>query len=182
MIELGNFLVLFASFILVIVDRHSRYEHIPVSRLSAIEIWFFIYSIGYSVDKLASIAEHGWSVYAAGLTNGLDAASVPIYIAAFVLRAHSVVTNDARASDRAYAILSTAACLLFPRLAFATISNNLLILSLRAMLGEFLYLFGYVLPSAVSSSKLMTDATAFPASRSSGKLERCFDDPAEKIF
>jgi hypothetical protein len=34
------------------VDRHSRYEHIPVSRLSAIEIWFFIYSIGYSVDKL----------------------------------------------------------------------------------------------------------------------------------
>lgn len=142
MIELGNFLVLFASFILVIVDRHSRYEHIPVSRLSAIEIWFFIYSIGYSVDKLASIAEHGWSVYAAGLTNGLDAASVPIYIAAFVLRAHSVVTNDARASDRAYAILSTAACLLFPRLAFATISNNLLILSLRAMLGEFLYLFG----------------------------------------
>ncbi|GAA5876322.1 hypothetical protein JCM3774_003722 [Rhodotorula dairenensis] len=142
MIELANFLVLFASFILVIVDRHSRYEHVPVSRLSAIEIWFFVYSIGYSVDKLASIAEHGWSVYAAGLTNGLDAASVPIYIAAFVLRAHSVVTNDARASDRAYAILSTAACLLFPRLAFATISNNLLILSLRAMLAEFLYLFG----------------------------------------
>ncbi|GAA5980633.1 hypothetical protein JCM10908_001716 [Rhodotorula pacifica] len=142
MIELGNFLVLFASFLLVILDRHSRYEHIPVSRLSAIEIFFFVYSVGYSVDKLASIAEHGWSVYAAGLTNGLDAASVPIYIAAFVLRAHSVITNDARASDRAYAILSTAACLLFPRLAFATISNNLLILSLRAMLAEFLYLFG----------------------------------------
>lgn len=116
-----------------------------MSRLSAIEIWFFVYSIGYSVDKLASIAEHGWSVYAAGLTNGLDAASIPIYIAAFVLRAHSVITNDARASDRAYAILSTAACLLFPRLAFATISNNLLILSLRAMLAEFLYLFGYAL-------------------------------------
>ncbi|GJN91595.1 hypothetical protein Rhopal_004618-T1 [Rhodotorula paludigena] len=142
LIDSLTFLVLFVSFLLVIVDRHNRHEHLPVSALSAIEIWFFVYSLGYSLDKLASIAEHGWSVYAAGLTNGLDAASVPIYVAAFVLRAHSVFTNDARASDRAYAILSIAATLLFPRLAFATISNNLLILSLRAMLADFFYLMG----------------------------------------
>ncbi|BGP12722.1 hypothetical protein JCM10213_008860 [Rhodosporidiobolus nylandii] len=144
MIEFGAFCVLFASFLLVIVDRHTRHEHTPVSAISAQEVWFAIYSLGYSLDKLASIAEHGWSVYAQGLTNGLDAASVPIYIAAFALRVHSVVTGDARASDRAYAILSCAACLLFPRLAFTTISNNLLVLSLRAMLVDFLYLVGFV--------------------------------------
>ncbi|GAA5887686.1 hypothetical protein JCM6882_001496 [Rhodosporidiobolus microsporus] len=140
MIEFGSFLVLFVAFILVIVDRHAREP--TVSRISFMEVFFAIYSMGYSLDKLASIAEHGWSVYAAGLTNGLDAASVPIYIAAFALRVHSLVTNDPHSSDRAYAILSTAACLLFPRLAFTAISNNLLILSLRAMLADFLYLLG----------------------------------------
>ncbi|BGP44774.1 hypothetical protein JCM10450v2_000588 [Rhodotorula kratochvilovae] len=142
LIDSLNFVVLFVSFLLVIVDRHNRFEHLPVAALTFVEVWWWIYSLGYSLDKLASIAEHGWSVYAAGLTNGLDAASVPIYVAAFFLRVHSVIQNDAKASDRSYAILSIAACLLFPRLAFATISNNLLILSLRAMLADFFYLMG----------------------------------------
>jgi hypothetical protein len=114
-IEFCTFLVLFLSFLLVIVDRHSRYDGTPVSKLSWMEIWFFFYSLGYTLDKITSIAEHGWSVYAAGLTNGLDAASLPIYCCAFVLRAHSVYTNDASMSERSYAILSLAACLLFPR-------------------------------------------------------------------
>ncbi|GAA5914827.1 hypothetical protein JCM8208_005713 [Rhodotorula glutinis] len=141
-IDNGNFIVLFVSFLLVIIDRHNRQDELPASELSFVEVWWWVYSLGYSLDKLASIAEHGWSVYAAGLTNGLDAASVPIYVAAFVLRLHSVAHNDMQASDRSYAILSIAACLLFPRLAFATISNNLLILSLRAMLADFFYLMG----------------------------------------
>ncbi|GAA5850227.1 hypothetical protein JCM8547_001050 [Rhodosporidiobolus lusitaniae] len=140
MIEFMSFLVLMASFILVIVDRHTREP--SVSGISLMEVWFFIYALGYSLDKLASIAEHGWSVYSAGLTNGMDAASLPIYIAAFVLRVHSIVQNDPASSDRAYAILSCAACLLFPRLAFTAISNNLLILSLRALLADFVYLLG----------------------------------------
>ncbi|BGO92840.1 hypothetical protein NBRC10512_007960 [Rhodotorula toruloides] len=139
-IEFCTFIVLFVSFLLVILDRHSRYDGTPVSKLSWMELWFFFYSIGYTLDKITSIAEHGWSVYAAGLTNGLDAVSLPIYCAAFVLRAHSVYTNDARMSERSYAILSLAACLLFPRLAFTAISNNLLILSLRAMLLDFFFL------------------------------------------
>ncbi|GEM06324.1 nonselective cation channel [Rhodotorula toruloides] len=106
-IEFCTFLVLFVSFLLVIVDRHSRYDGTPVSKLSWMELWFFFYSIGYTLDKITSIAEHGWSVYAAGLTNGLDAVSLPIYCAA---------------------------------LAFTAISNNLLILSLRAMLLDFFFL------------------------------------------
>jgi len=177
-IDNGNFIVLFVSFLLVIVDRHNRQDELPASELSFVEVWWWVYSLGYSLDKLASIAEHGWSVYAAGLTNGLDAASVPIYVAAFVLRLHSVAHNDMQASDRSYAILSIAACLLFPRcvapsryrpfferradalsllvrrLAFATISNNLLILSLRAMLADFFYLMGCV--SLVSLRPFLT--------------------------
>ena len=73
------------------MDRRNRHEHLPVAALTAHEYWFFFYALGYSVDKMASIAEHGWSVYSAGrplfigssgftsltmrrtgLTNGLD--------------------------------------------------------------------------------------------------------------
>ncbi|GAA5920772.1 hypothetical protein JCM1841_004181 [Sporobolomyces salmonicolor] len=142
MIDLLSFLILFFSFLHVINDRHKRHEALPVSKLSLSECWFFVYALGYSLDKSASIFEHGWTVFAQGLTNGLDLMSVPIYVAAFALRVHSVRMNDAVASDRAYAILSCAACLLFPRIAFATISSNLLIMSLRAMLADFFYLMG----------------------------------------
>ncbi|GAA5976792.1 hypothetical protein JCM11641_000873 [Rhodosporidiobolus odoratus] len=139
-IEFASFLVLFASFILVIVDRHAQDDSAPATAISFTEVWFFIYSLGHSLDKIASILEHGWSVYAQGLTNGLDAACLPIYIAAFVLRVQSLITGNAHTSDRAFAILSTAACILFPRLAFTLVANNLLVLSLRNMIVDFLYL------------------------------------------
>lgn len=54
----------------------------------------------------------------------------------------SVITNDAWAADQAFAVLSCAACLMFPRLVFALIKSNVLILSLRAMLADFAWLMG----------------------------------------
>ncbi|ORY85328.1 Saccharopine dehydrogenase-domain-containing protein [Leucosporidium creatinivorum] len=140
MIDTGSFLVLFISFIAVIVDHHKRADNLPVDALSLHEKWFFFYGLGYSLDKLASVTEHGWSVYASGLTNGLDLMTVPIIALSFVFRIHSVWTNQEWASEQGFAILSCAACLLFPRLAFAAVSNNVLILSLRAMLADFFYL------------------------------------------
>lgn len=97
------------------VDHHKRDEDLPVDSITLHEWWFAFYSLGYSLDKLASIAEHGWSVYASGLTNGLDLMTVPILATAFAFRVHSVLTNQEWASEQAFAILSCAACLLFPR-------------------------------------------------------------------
>ncbi|GAA6058694.1 hypothetical protein JCM10212_003382 [Sporobolomyces blumeae] len=139
MIDSLSFAVLFFSFLHVIIDRHSREELV---HLSTSEIWFFFYALGYSLDRSASIFEHGWHVFAMGLTTPLDILSVPIYVSAFVLRVHSFSSHDPVQSDRAYAILSCAACLLFPRIAFTAISKNVFILSLRAMLAEFFYLMG----------------------------------------
>ncbi|SCV68772.1 BQ2448_893 [Microbotryum intermedium] len=141
-IDFFAFVVLFVSFIAVIMDRQNRHETLPVSKLSVHEKWFFLYALGFSLDKLASVAEHGFSIYAAGLTNGLDLMGIPIYAIAFGFRIRSILTEEAWASDQAYAVLSAAACLMFPRLAFASISNNLLILSLRAMLADFAWLLG----------------------------------------
>ncbi|GAA5950318.1 hypothetical protein JCM3765_004502 [Sporobolomyces pararoseus] len=137
MIDVLSFAILFVSFLHVIIDRHSREELVY---MSTSEIWFFFYALGYSLDRCAGIFEHGWSVFAMGLSAPLDILSVPIYVSAFVLRVHSVSKMDPAMSDRAYAILSCAACLLFPRIAFTAISKNLFILSLRAMLAEFFYL------------------------------------------
>ncbi|KAM0793199.1 hypothetical protein ACM66B_000669 [Microbotryomycetes sp. NB124-2] len=141
-IENCSFLVLFMSFVAVISQYHRRDEDMPVASLTKTEGFFFLYALGYALDRFGSIAEHGWSVYSAGLTNGLDMLSVPIFLVAFLFRTHSVATNEEWANNTAYAILSCAACIMFPRLAFAAISNNLLILSLRAMLAEFAYLMG----------------------------------------
>ncbi len=104
------------------------------------EWWFFLYALGYSLDKIASVMEHGWSVYSAGLTNGLDALCLPIFATAFGFRFHSIIYNDPWSADQCFAVLSVAACFLFPRLVFATMTNNVMILSLRAMLGQFLFL------------------------------------------
>lgn len=112
MIDVVSFAILFVSFLHVIIDRHSREE---VIHMSTSELWFFFYALGYSLDRCAGIFEHGWSVFAMGLSAPLDILSVPIYIGAFALRVHSVHKMDPAMSDRAYAILSCAACLLFPR-------------------------------------------------------------------
>ncbi|KAI5476360.1 nonselective cation channel [Pseudohyphozyma bogoriensis] len=141
-IDFWSFVVLFGSFLAVIVDRQQRQENLPVAALTNHEKWFFLYALGYSLDRIASVMEHGWQVYSASLNGGLDALCVPIFAIAFGFRIHSIAFNDQGASDQAFAVLSCAACLLFPRLAFAAVSNNVLILSLRAMLANFFWLMG----------------------------------------
>lgn len=115
LIDTGSFLILFLSFLAVIIDHHKRDDSLPVAALSLHEKWFFFYALGFSLDKLASITEHGWSVYAAGLTNGLDMMAIPIFLGSFIFRIHSVRTNEEWAANQAYDLLSCAACLMFPR-------------------------------------------------------------------
>lgn len=86
-----------------------------MSALSPLESWFFFYALAFSLEKVASVMEHGWTVYAAGLTNGLDMLAIPLFLGAFVLRIRSVLYEDMWSSDQAFAILSCAACLMFPR-------------------------------------------------------------------
>lgn len=61
-LELFTFLVLFFSFLSVVTNHRRRDPNLPVSALSSHELWFFVYALGYSLDKIASIMEHGWSV------------------------------------------------------------------------------------------------------------------------
>ncbi|KIM89733.1 hypothetical protein PILCRDRAFT_812533 [Piloderma croceum F 1598] len=129
-LETIYFLVLFASFFVVLQQRRNLSSDAPVSKA---EIWLILYGLGLTLDKIASILEHGWTVFTANMWNGLDFCFCCSFIVYFSL----VVSGK---GEEGHAILACGAVLLFPRLAFVTLSNNVLVLALRAMMADFFFL------------------------------------------
>ncbi|KAF2086252.1 hypothetical protein K490DRAFT_18055, partial [Saccharata proteae CBS 121410] len=101
------------------------------------ETIFSIYAAGWVVDELATILEHGWSVYTQNLWSFLDITFVFIYLAYLVLRIHGWIHDNLEMGRQALDILSVAAPVLLPRLAFNLMPENMLFISLRAMMGHF---------------------------------------------
>lgn len=101
------------------------------------ELVFMVYSLGWVLDELASVCEHGWTVHTENLWSFLDIAFVVIFWAYFGVRMHGLRLNDASYSKLALDILSLAAPILLPRLAFCLMPENMLFISLRAMMADF---------------------------------------------
>ncbi|KAL9129303.1 MAG: hypothetical protein Q9217_002214 [Psora testacea] len=131
LLDTCQFVVLLVLYILVM--HHRDYE-----AFTTYELVFCIYALGWVLDELASILEHGWHCYTQNLWSFLDSIFALIYVVYFVLRMHSLATGDvARCAAPALDILSAAAPVLFPRLAFNLMSENMLFVSLRAMMADF---------------------------------------------
>ncbi|KAF8586037.1 hypothetical protein K439DRAFT_1646379 [Ramaria rubella] len=128
-LEYINFLFLFILFVRAL-------EYNDLHRINISEAFFMVFALGFSLEKLATIHEHGLkgmftlikthststnasSVYVYGTWNGFD-----VIFALWAL-------------EGGMDCLALAACLIFPRLAFVTLSNNIMILSLRSMFAEF---------------------------------------------
>lgn len=96
------------------------------------------------LDQFATILEHGWVVYTQNLWSFLDVMFCSIFLSYLVLRLHAFRIHDEEQSmilaRTALDILSCAAPVLIPRLAFNVMSENLLFLSLRAMMSDFMTL------------------------------------------
>jgi hypothetical protein len=96
------------------------------------------------LDQFASILEHGWGVYTQNLWSFLDVIFSTIFLAYLVLRFQAFADPDEQRSlllhRTALDILSCGAPVLIPRLAFNVMSENMLFLSLRAMMADFLTL------------------------------------------
>ncbi|KAA1475470.1 hypothetical protein DENSPDRAFT_426990 [Dentipellis sp. KUC8613] len=129
-LEYMNFLILFILFVIAI-------EYNDRDRLNVWEIVFMIYALGFSLEKAAAMQEHGIKVYFTGTWNGFDVAFVTIYATYVVFRTYGVASHSLWARDTGIDCLALIACLLFPRLAFVTLKNNLMVLSLRAMIVQF---------------------------------------------
>ncbi|KAI0272571.1 hypothetical protein BC834DRAFT_353387 [Gloeopeniophorella convolvens] len=132
-LEYLNFLALFTLFVIAI-------ELNELDRINGWEIAFMVYSLGFSLEKIAAMQEHGVKVFFTGTWNGFDLAFVPIFCAYGVLRLYGIFHPSRWAQTVGVDCLALIACLLFPRLAFVTLKNNLMVLSLRAMLTQFVLL------------------------------------------
>ncbi|KAG6813886.1 hypothetical protein H0H92_006293 [Tricholoma furcatifolium] len=148
-LEYFNFVILFILFV-VAIEVSQR------DKLDAPEIIFIVYSLGFSLEKIAAMQEHGirgavlslqqmfeilqidhFPVYFTGTWNGFDLAFITIYALYATLRLYGFYHNVLWARELGVDCLAIIACLLFPRLAFVTLKDNLMVLSLRAMISQF---------------------------------------------
>ncbi|KZV60021.1 hypothetical protein PENSPDRAFT_659803 [Peniophora sp. CONT] len=129
-LEYMNFSILFILFVICI-------ELNEPTRLNAWEVLFMIYSLGFSLEKVAAMQEHGVKVYFTGIWNGFDVAFVSLYAAYATLSLYGIYGHHYRFRELGIDFLALIAILLFPRLVFVTLKDNLMILSLRAMLAQF---------------------------------------------
>jgi hypothetical protein len=132
-LEVCHFVILLGLFILVMEKRDDLL-------LTNYEIVFCVYALGWVLDQFATIMEHGWQVYTQNLWSFLDVVFVLIYWIYLGFRLRGLVFSDDNASQQALDVLSMAAPVLIPRLAFNVMSENMLFVSLRAMMADFILL------------------------------------------
>ncbi|KAL6720614.1 hypothetical protein ACLMJK_002539 [Lecanora helva] len=130
LMDIGQFIILLVLYALTM-------EHRDEDRFTMYELVFSIYAFGWVLDEFASILEHGWHCYTQNLWSFLDTIFALIYVAYFILRVHSLSVSDPRSGEPALNILSAGAPVLIPRLAFNFMSENMLFVSLRAMMADF---------------------------------------------
>ncbi|KAK4940538.1 hypothetical protein LTR66_014905 [Elasticomyces elasticus] len=139
-IEIMQFVILLILYLVVMSNRETRLT----TDYTAIEFVFEVYAWGWILDQVASMLEHGWHVYTQNLWSFLDVIFSCLFTFYFFVRMHSLACDDpddARQWARlALDILSCAAPVLIPRLAFNVFAENPVFLSLRDMLADFIVL------------------------------------------
>ena len=129
-LEICQFLVLLVLYFLVLENRNP-------DSFTIYELVFCVYTWGWSLDQFASMLEHGWQVYTQNLWSFLDVTFILIYGTYFVFRMHGLVADNTWYNQQAIDILSIGAPVLVPRLGFNFMSENMLFVSLRAMVASF---------------------------------------------
>ncbi|MCJ1246773.1 hypothetical protein MMC30_003982 [Trapelia coarctata] len=129
-LEICQFVILLVLYLLVLEHRDS-------ACFTVYELGFCVYASGWALDQIASMLEHGWQVYTQNLWSFLDVIFIIIYGAYFTLRMHGIATDDVWFNQQAIDVLCIAAPVLVPRLGFNLMSENMLFVSLRAMVANF---------------------------------------------
>ncbi|TLD20017.1 Serine palmitoyltransferase 1 [Venturia nashicola] len=132
-IEVFQFLVLMLLYTATMLLRDYSY-------LSGWETAFIVYAAGWVLDEFASVLEHGWKVHTQNLWSFLDITFVVIYIVYICIRIHGWSVGSIEEARQALDVLACAAPIIFPRIAFNIMPQNLLFISLRAMMSDFLLL------------------------------------------
>ncbi|CAO1637136.1 unnamed protein product [Sympodiomycopsis kandeliae] len=137
-LEAVNFAFILVFYILCLGSKGSPTWTVP-------ETLYTVWITGLALDELAQFREHTASVYFGSLFNVLDTLFCLVGFCWLGFRISGLITNSPAQSDFSFDILSLGAILLCPRLASLLISDNVLMLALRAMVVEFGYFFGLAL-------------------------------------
>ena len=129
-LDICQFLVLLLLYVLA-MNKQNGVE------FTVYELIFDIYALGWVLDELASILEHGWQCYTQNLWSFLDSIFAIIFSVYFVMRMHHLSTGQEFLGRPALDILAAGAPVLIPRLAFNLMSENMLFVCLRAMMADF---------------------------------------------
>ncbi|KAH3947759.1 hypothetical protein HBI24_206050 [Parastagonospora nodorum] len=130
MIEVVQFLILLALYCWMMTTRRDHY-------LTNAELVFLFYGAGWVLDELASCLEHGWEVHTQELWAFLDVTFSGIFIVYLGMRIHGWVIGNDETGRQALDVLAVASPILFPRIAFNLMPENMLFIALRAMVKEF---------------------------------------------
>ncbi|KAK8049474.1 receptor-activated Ca2+-permeable cation channel [Apiospora phragmitis] len=132
-LELFHFIFLLFLYLLFMAERNAEY-------FSWYEITFAVYAFGWVLDQFATILEHGWGVYTQNLWSFLDVMFAIVYWAYLIMRLHGWRQGEFDHGQQALDVLAMGAPFLVPRLAFNLLSDNLVFLSLRSMMANFILL------------------------------------------
>ncbi|GJE99919.1 hypothetical protein PsYK624_161940 [Phanerochaete sordida] len=134
-LEFINFAALLTLFLLALLNKDL--EH-----MTPFEVLFVVFAAAFALDEYTASKEHGWGIYIASIWNVFDTSFVIICILYLIFRIKGLVNHDPDSSDLAFDILACGACILFPRLAFFAVKNNVVVLALRAMASDFIFFIG----------------------------------------
>ncbi|KAF7714151.1 Uncharacterized protein PECH_009013 [Penicillium ucsense] len=129
-IEIFQFAVLLLLYGLTMIKRDGV-------AVTGYEVVFCTYASGWLLEEFAAIIEHGWYVHTQNVWSFLDIAFFIIYSLYFTLRAYAGFIDSEEVAATSLHVLCIAAPFLLPRLACNLMPDNMLFISLRAMMRDF---------------------------------------------
>ncbi|KAK0530747.1 hypothetical protein OC835_003905 [Tilletia horrida] len=131
-LEFLNFLILLVLFLVALQQRGT-----PTWTIA--ETVFTIWLAGFTLDEFAQMQEHGLGVYFSSLDNGLDALFMFICSFFLVFRITGLAHGDFARQELAFDCLALGAIVLCPRVASIFVADSVVLLSLKAMLADFVF-------------------------------------------
>ncbi|KAK7032991.1 hypothetical protein R3P38DRAFT_778928 [Favolaschia claudopus] len=131
-LEFLNFACLLITFVLCLSNENR-------TQITFWEGVFLVFAAAFMLEEYTAATEHGWIIYIANMWNVFDTSFVVVVLCYMGMRIRGLSCDDPKYSELAFDVLACGACILFPRLAFFAVSNNVVILSLRAMISEFIF-------------------------------------------
>ena len=106
-----SFAIMLGLFLAVLIEGSLE--------ITALEILFWFWSIGFMLDEVVGFTEQGFGLYIMSVWNAFDLGILLLFVIYYILRLYGILMDDTRkhhVAKLAYDVLASTAVLLFPRL------------------------------------------------------------------